>query len=89
MTNALLLDTITDMESNEIITTLRISAAVYALDLIYKTASWRTNLADLHDMGRIYHYLSNINPNDWYLMDDEIDLISDVGRMLTKNGVIG
>jgi hypothetical protein len=89
LTDAPFLDTITHMENDEIITTLRLSAAVYALDLIYETASWRTNIADLQTMGRIYLHLSRINPNDWYLTDEETDLVKSVGRILTQNGVIG
>lgn len=74
---------------NEIRTTLYVSAAVYTLSEIYNTSLWRTDLIALQDMGHLYHRLSNINPNDWYLSDEEIALVRKVGRLLNESGVIG
>jgi hypothetical protein len=74
---------------DEIVSTAYLSAALRNLAEIYDTSSWRRDIAALQDMGYLYYRLSRVNPNDWYLTDEEAGLVRNVGRLLTENGVIG
>ena len=69
----------------QIITTCNLSRYTHTLKSIYDEWWHEGNVQILSDMRLIYDHLKDINPNHWYLTDEEITLLKMVNHVLKEH----
>ncbi len=69
---------------NYIVSKISLSNHLIALDNMYTRSKWKTDPLDRSLLRTIHKTLVGIDPNAWYVSDEEEDLIALVGEDLKE-----